>query len=229
MGATDWLLQGSGDPVVDTNVDHTTVPNQQLSHDTKAHKFTILTGSGGNGKSYYRYTRQIFQLTQDLSVRMAMSMALQGTQLHSVGVGLRLSDDVVPGAGNTIDRFAQNGYQLVLADNGVSYLLTLNRVVAGVPTLLFSATKIGTTGQFKWFHFRLDFLKQQNDSAVLQVWESDPALNPVPTPLWTKISPDILENALAIPPYAGVGFGVQGYDGGTGYDLYCDWVEILRK
>jgi len=138
-----------------------------------------------------------------------------GTRLNNTGVSLGISEDI-------LDRFSVDGYQLILSDD---YLLTLYRVNSSTSVQLFQVQMVGTVSLFKWFHFRLDFLIQSDNRAVLQVFQNDLAINSPVVPSWQQISPDIIDNVSAVPQFTDVGLGGQ-LD--TGEPTFLDRVEIFR-
>jgi hypothetical protein len=221
MGQTDWqkLISGVGF-IADSRQDNSTVPDDQLSHDVNCRRL-----DGDRGHWLFRYTSSAFTLTQDLSIRAAIAIKRTDNLVQSVGVGIRIDDSIfgTPVSGDILDRFNENGYQLMLYDD---HSLNLHRLNSNLQTPLFNTTLGGTIGQFKWYHVRLDFLLQSDERAVVQIFTNDLDVNPVTNPVWTKISPDIVENKTGIPQTDRMGFGglVDPAEA-----TYIDRVEILKS
>lgn len=222
MGQTDWQILTSGTGYVqNSRQDNAVVPDDQLTHDVNCRKIY-----GDRGHWVFRYISEEFASFQDLSIRAAISIKKTDALVHSAGIGLKIDTGVfsTPLTGDILDRFCENGYQLMIYDD---FSLNLHRLKNNVQTQLFDIPLAGgTLGQFKWFHLRLDFLNQSDGRAVLHVYTNDVALNGITNPLWVKISGDIVENKTGIPETDKVGFGglVDAAE-----STYIDRVEIYKS
>lgn len=222
MGQTDWQILTSGTgTIVNSRQDNSTVPDDQLTHDVNCRRI-----SGDRGHWLFRYISSTFREDQDLSIRAAIAIKRTDSLVHSAGIGLKIDDAIfsTPLTGDILDRFNENGYQLMIYDD---YTLNLHRLSNNLQTPLFSTNLLGgTVGQFKWYHIRLDFLLQKDGRAVLQVFTSDLSISPVIDPTWVQVSPDIIENRTGIPDTDKIGFGglIDPAEA-----TYVDRVEILAS
>ena len=229
MGLADWNIQNGGSLVLHDAILHTTVPDQQLTHDDWARRLYRNTVDGDHGRLLFRYIRETFSLTQDLSVRLAVAMEVQNTAGSiSVGVGARMDSTVTAGTTSKPKRLTDNGYFLMWTDDTDQYVITLNRVTSGVETELFSTTVEGALGVTKWWQIRMDVLMQANGDAIIQLWENDPSKVPVDRAAWTRLGDDITESAPLVPQFSGAGWGAQTNDNVL-EPVVVDWAEIHRS
>jgi hypothetical protein len=240
MGASDWNILAAIAPantnIVHNAFQHVNVPGNKLSFDTWCRKVDISAGGSGEGRVRFKYNgvdAAQFTTQKDVSVRGLFNLGLRNPGNQCAILGVRM-DDAVPSTASSTKAISNNGYHLALWQDGTipQWNLNLYRTVAGVQTSLWSGTPVsGSLGGYKWRHLRLDFLRQPNGDAYLQVFESDPYVNPPPSPVWTRISggvaaiSELVDN---VPAYAGVGFGAQ-VDAGAGslYETYVDWLECF--
>jgi hypothetical protein len=237
MGLADWDIDIGGDAAVGHSAwQHILVPDQQLTHDSWARKLDNV-GGADHGRAQILYGTAApdysqLDLVSDLSIRGAFCMGLRGGT-SSLVLGLRMSAGA-PTATTDKKMISDDGYQLILYENGSTWRYALERYDSGVATSL--ATDIlasGAADQYKWFHLRMDMLLQPNGDATLQVFQNDLVTNPInpsnpPTwgTSWTKID-EVYDPSANVPAYSRAGWGGQvGPGAGSVYETYTDWVEI---
>jgi len=193
----------------------------QLTHDANCRRV-----EGDRGHWLFRYLSAEFTELQDLSVRAAISIKKTDNLVHSAGVGLRIDDAIysTPVSGDILDRFNENGYQLMIYDD---HSLNLTRLNNNLQSPLFQTMLPGgILGEYRWYHIRLDFLVQTDGRAVVQVFTNDLTVNSPTVPIWVKISDDIIENRTGLPQTDKIGFGGLIAPGEA---TYIDRVEILKS
>jgi len=242
MGSADWSIGVGGAAEVGHGAfQNSNVPTQQLTHDIWCRQIDN-PGSTQYGRVVFRYNgpdAAEFTTARDSSVRGALALGIRGHN-HSVGIGARIGGGV-PTTPLNKPFFSLNGYQLLLEEDGSNWIVSLYRVTAGAGSALWANSPVaGASGEYRWFHLRLDCLLQPNGDVTLQVYQNDIVANPIVPPTspstWVKISPDISDLAVNVPAYGNVGFGGQvdpdpGGGGGTGLvdESYVDWIEVFHS
>jgi len=218
-----YSTQQGGSGMVDGVQLHPDVPDHQLPYDDVCRRIEKVSGAN-NGRLLFRRTPN--NLTGDVSVRIAASLAIKNTAKHSVGIGA-LMEDVTPSDSNKAERLSTDGYHLMLMDKPSNqYELRLSRTLNDVSTTLWSKLVDGTLGVYLWHQFRLDVLRQDGGGVVVQVWSNVLDDNPIDAPIWRQISEDIIEVAADVPRGTWVGFGSQGFVG-AGYPVFVDQFVVV--
>lgn len=236
MASSDWtvLLNGGGGADV---LSHSAVLHSLLSPalprpvtDLQCRRIeNDLGASYGHAAFLYSRVGTVINITDDVSIRAALRVAVRGVAgLHSVGLGVRMEG--LPAFGPTSNplAFTRNGYHLLVVPGLAAYTLYLVRVEGYVATVLWSDSRAGSLGDYKWFHLRLDAIVQPHGDLRLQVFENDLTVNDVDSPVWGSAVANVLDPAIDVySGSSGVGFGGQ-CKAGSDYDSYVDWVELYR-
>jgi len=217
MASSDFDVQSAGGTVTVTTVLHSAVPDQQLNHDTN----TLSVTATAESRYYLRFINEtIPSTTRSMSIRVAAAINRSNAGTTSFGMALKINTAI---NGDFLSpNFSFNGIELIWSDD---YMLKLYADRA----IKFTTQLSGVVDAYKWLHFRMDFLLQDNNErGIIDIYTSDLKENSVIIPSWIKLNQNniflpkaVIQNGLFEVAIGGT------TTNGTDKDVFADYLQIL--